>query len=223
MGWIQGIGLALILLGAAVFLFRAYLSFDFKAVLTCAAGNNHIQAEFYILWAGKKKRLGIKNISLPSLSSYSPANFDVRTLLNHLKRFRGFNLKIEVTYEHLLSFLEKTLIETLEWKTVLGCDDAMDTAIASGGWWTLKGIILSLLTSKSTVKDFRIDVKPDYRPGPSLNSELHCIFRIRIVHIILVGRFLLFLIVRRYVSGSAARKTKCPAYRKPYENCHAEH
>ena len=82
------------------------------------------------------------------------------------------------------------VIQDFEWKSVVGREDAMNTALANGILWTLKGMILGSLSGKTRINKFVLLVKPDFSQK-HLESQLHCIFRFRIVHIILITAYIL--------------------------------
>ncbi|SHG98007.1 Protein of unknown function [Thermosyntropha lipolytica DSM 11003] len=86
-------------------------------------------------------------------------------------------------YRPLLSFIS---IEKLDWETMWGTDDAAHTAWAVGGWWIIKGILLGFLRSQMRIKKIYISIKPDF-VHESKKSELFCIVRLTMVHIMLIG------------------------------------
>ncbi len=99
------------------------------------------------------------------------------------------------------------VIERLDWSSGIGLNDAMYTAIGSGGLWAVKGMLVGFLSSKSRLQDINLQVEPDYS-GEKVVSHLNCILKMRIVHIILITFYFLVLIVRGYFNGFTARKAE---------------
>ncbi|MEN6325699.1 MAG: DUF2953 domain-containing protein [Syntrophomonas sp.] len=93
------------------------------------------------------------------------------------------------------------LIDELVWSTIIGLEDAMYTAISVGGIWACKGSLISYLKSQKRLKDFKINVTPDFS-SKILLSELECIIKLRIGYIIYIAILLLRLRVQElYNSG----------------------
>lgn len=112
------------------------------------------------------------------------------------------------SYYHLFNFSTQYLvIERLDWSSNIGLNDAMYTAIGSGGLWAVKGMLVGFLSSKSRLQDINLQVEPDFN-GEKVVSRLYCILKMRIVHIILITFYFLVLIVRGYFNGFTARKAE---------------
>ncbi len=124
------------------------------------------------------------------------------------------------SYYPLFNFgVRYLVIERLDWSSSIGLNDAMYTAIGSGGLWALKGMLVGFLSSKSRLQDVNLQVEPDFN-GEKVVSRLYCILKMRIVHIILITFYFLVLIVRGYFNGFTARKAE-PSHRGTNENCYA--
>ncbi len=96
--------------------------------------------------------------------------------------------------------LRYIVVEKLDWRTALGLNDAMNTAVSTGSLWAFKGIFVSILSSRSHLKDLIINVEPDFSTS-RFWSRLDCILKMRIVHIIIIGIYALgFIIKRRFKS-----------------------
>jgi len=125
-------------------------------------------------------------------------------------------------YYSLATFaLKRMVVERLDWKSRVGTNDAMYTALSSGGLWTVKGILTGLLSSKTRLQDIDLQVEPDF-DNAKLVSHLYCILKMRIVHIIFIAFYFLVLTVRGYINGYRAGKAD-PSHRRTYENSHAGH
>lgn len=151
---------------------------------------------------------------------YPPRDFN--TILNYLTEARkksqedtknkeparGKRNVAPSIYYRLISFGGKYLIiERLDWSSGIGLNDAMYTAIGSGGLWAIKGVLVGFLSSKSRLQDINLRVEPDFNEEKAV-SRLYCILKMRIVHIILITFYFLVLIVRGYFNGFTARKAE---------------
>ncbi|MBC7076514.1 MAG: DUF2953 domain-containing protein [Syntrophomonadaceae bacterium] len=108
-------------------------------------------------------------------------------------------------YDTVRLVLRYAVIEKLDWKTVVGLNDAMDTAIGAGTLWALKGSLVSLLSSRNRLQDIVIEIEPDFAET-KIWSRLDCILKIRIGYIILIKICMFVLKVRRYFDGYTTGK-----------------
>ncbi len=97
-------------------------------------------------------------------------------------------------------FLKHIYIQEFRWHTIIGTGDAMYTALSIGSLWALKGMLISDLTFRSTSKTVIVNVQPDF-DNKRIYSDLNCIFRIRIVHIMLIAIHIICFKIRRYING----------------------
>lgn len=73
------------------------------------------------------------------------------------------------------------------WKTQIGLGDAAATAWAAGVVWGIKGGIMAFLGSRIRFhRTPTLEVMPDFSQT-GLSIWLHCIFRVNVGHIIIVG------------------------------------
>jgi len=107
-------------------------------------------------------------------------------------------------------FFKHMAVEKLDWRTRLGLDDIMYTAVACGGIWTAKGTITGMIGSFSRLHDLNLEVEPDYL-HKEISSSLFCILKMRIVYIMFIICYILLLYVRGYWHGFTTRKTE-PSY-----------
>lgn len=84
------------------------------------------------------------------------------------------------------------------WEMEYGHQNPAYTALATGGFWTLLGYSLAKLYNNVTmeVSQPRIMVTPRFN-DPGFRTDLYCIFKARIGHIMVVGLDLAWIIVRR--------------------------
>lgn len=114
-------------------------------------------------------------------------------------------------YYHLFRILlSHVILEKLDWRTSLGLDDAMNTALACGGIWAFKGNFMGLVSHFSSLEQVELAVEPVYNQT-GISSQLDSIFKIRIVYIMLIIIVATFISVRGYINGRAAGKAQ-PSY-----------
>lgn len=142
---------------------------------------------------------------------------------NSNRGIRHYFEKFNATQEELKTFyyyLKRFRIDEITWETTIGLRDADKTGLYSGSLWALKGVLLSVLSSITKLKDFRINITPDFA-NYKISSEFSCILRIRLVHIIRINILRWLSKIRGYYNGiRSTRKTNWSSHRKFDENCH---
>jgi hypothetical protein len=103
------------------------------------------------------------------------------------------------------------VIERIIWKSRVGGKDAMWAALHTGAMWAVKGIIITCLANISCLKKVRLAVEPDYLSG-GFDSQIDCILKMRIVHIITITFYLIVWKVRWWINGFAANTRQQPSY-----------
>lgn len=98
--------------------------------------------------------------------------------IHYIKRYQS------VVY----TLLKSVRCHELRWTTKLGLKDAADTGIAIGLLWTVKGLLYKIFRSSIG----KMENSPQISVVPSFNSscfilDFHCIFDLRIGHIIIAG------------------------------------
>ncbi|HCF50906.1 MAG TPA: hypothetical protein DER60_11540 [Syntrophomonas sp.] len=88
-------------------------------------------------------------------------------------------------------FLKQLGVQKVTWRSWLGLDDAMLTAIGSGALWALKGAVINYLSRVSVIRAFQLEVNPDFCAF-RCSSQLDCIFKIRLVHYIYIITWMRF-------------------------------
>lgn len=124
-------------------------------------------------------------------------------------------------YRLFLSGMRHLVVQKLNWKTVVGLDDIMYTAVACGGIWALKGSVAGMLGNICQLRQLNLAVEPAYNHY-SISSRADCIFKMRIVYIMLIASRILIIILRGYYHGVTAGKAE-PSYRRPDENRHGSY
>lgn len=178
-----------------------------------------IRVEFFISPGNTTLTLKISSF-LKELQKKYQLHYDFDTIPDYLidawKKHKKDKKDVEVEksrldtsiYYRLINFGAKYLvIERLDWNSGIGLNDAMYTAIGSGGLWAVKGTLAGVLSSKSRLQDINLQVEPDFNEK-KLVSNLYCILKMRIVHIIFIIFYFLVLIVRGYFNGFTARKAE---------------
>ncbi|MFZ3131870.1 MAG: DUF2953 domain-containing protein [Desulfosporosinus sp.] len=91
--------------------------------------------------------------------------------------------------------------KAIDWRIEIGYQDAAQTAIAAGAFWTMFGFALAALYQQVTVEVSRpaLVVIPQFKNAGFL-CDLQCIFQSRIGHIIF-GGFNVLRILRRGIRG----------------------
>jgi len=123
----------------------------------------------------------------------------------YLSIFRGHPIKYialrALEDGKVLNFgLKYLIVDNLEWKSVVGTQDALHTALGTGACWALKGAIIGVLSSRCRLGRLVLDVRPDFMT-PAFFSRLTCILKIRTVHIIIIEVFIIATKVRWCIDG----------------------
>lgn len=102
-------------------------------------------------------------------------------------------------------------LSEIKWDTVIGTGDAMYTALIIGSMWPFKGMLIAGITSRGVCEKVSINIQPDFEVK-RIYSELDCIFKLRLVHIILIGIHIICLKIRRYINGYTAAGKPQPSH-----------
>lgn len=153
-----------------------------------------------LLWTNEQHEvcieIGAQRIGLKRSRNYSAADFDLLPGLENYPRSLSllYSILSRMKKAKKISslILKLLIIQKLEWKSALGCDDAMGTALANGTLWGIKGSFASFLSSKSRVEKIDFFIRPEFSKK-CFESRVHCIFRMRVAHIIFVAIYYLTL------------------------------
>lgn len=107
--------------------------------------------------------------------------------------------------------LSYAVIEKITWQSRVGGNNAMWTALHTGMLWALMGLGITFLAQASRLKKVRLAVEPDYFSA-EFNSQIDCILKMRIVHIITIAFYLIVWKVRWWLNGFAANTGQQPSY-----------
>lgn len=139
--------------------------------------------------------LRLKNPWFKILRTHRCASQEISLPIEALSNLTWSSLSHLLHQAHLFKqtasrFSRLLIIQRLEWKSVLGVDDAMTTALANGSLWAFKGSITSLVSRQARLGQVELMVNPDFAKK-HLESRIYCIFKIRIVHIIFMTAYLM--------------------------------
>lgn len=126
-------------------------------------------------------------------------------------------------YGPVLRFLlDRAEVRSLTWQTTIGVGDAALTALLGGVAWAVKGTLLASLQSRTRAssEDVAIAVSPSYS-GKEFKTFLHCIFSLRVAHIMYAQCLLLWR--RRKHRKGAVSELGESSYSGTNENRHGEH
>lgn len=109
----------------------------------------------------------------------------------------------------LIALLNFTTFDKLEWVSIVGGNDAHDAAIRSGVLWGIKGSMLGWLKTHSKIDNSKVFVRPNFS-NPDYKSSFKCILKMRLVHIIIIGSFVIALKVRWCINGFRTNPAQSP-------------
>ncbi|MGJ9457222.1 DUF2953 domain-containing protein [Oceanobacillus sp. CF4.6] len=116
------------------------------------------------------------------LAEWSKQKFEMEAI-----HFESFSERIKTSYKiwkdankRITEVLQKVSLHHYSWVTVGGTGDAFSTGIASGGIWTIKGIITGFFLEKVQLKcKPNIQVEPHFQQR-YLRTDFDCMVSIRI-------------------------------------------
>lgn len=133
----------------------------------------------------------LNNLIFKLIYSENKDNFGIKEI-RHIGRMHRY-------------FLSYVYIEKLKWNTVFGLANPAYTAWIIGGLWLLKGNVLSSLCSLTRVKKAYVKIQPDFMNG-NKNSEIFCIAKVAIVHIIFIVIYVIYSKIRGFKYGTKRKR-----------------
>jgi hypothetical protein len=104
---------------------------------------------------------------------------------------------VHALHRILRRFLKKVRLYEWRWRSAIGTGDAAETGMLSGLGWGIKSNITLLISRYLSLRVVpKYDVKPLFQEK-RLETELSCMFRIRVGHAILAGLRMLFNLRKR--------------------------
>lgn len=163
--------------------------------------NDHFEVAFFVL----KKRFGYKKNR--STEEKDGILTDYKKLIKNIEKSRNFYQKNKEIIMKILNYIKcRIYVERLEFKAVIGTGDASSAAILAGVAWSLAGILFSILPSFTNVKNKKVEIRPDFT-GKKFNVELYCIFKVKIVYIIVIGLMILKHLIKAKVGFTNVKRS----------------
>lgn len=135
----------------------------------------------------------------------------VKQLFDTLNRFKLFSDWEKQTYFIFKKALAYTVVEKINWQSRVGGRDAMWAALHVGLLWAVKGLVMTFIARNSRLEQVKLAVEPDFQ-SPELNSQINCILKMRIVHIITIAVYLIVWKVRWWINGFTAKTREQPSH-----------
>ncbi|HQA06675.1 MAG TPA: DUF2953 domain-containing protein [Syntrophomonadaceae bacterium] len=211
-----------------VMLFTLKIRIDIRVVLAIDQERNILDLE--LLPLGREKLRRQKRLQLPpgelfyqliaKLSQKNP--YQIPGWFSSLSKAQkvAFIKKMLVDVRR---FVKDVHITEFHWLSICGGEDAMEAALRTGSLWAVKGIIISLASRLCHLDHFKIKVEPDFA-AERLWSRFAGIFKVRLVHIMVIGAHITVWIIRGYLNGrTAKRKSVQSPHRGTNENCYAKY
>jgi len=147
--------------------------------------NNRFEISFFVF----KKRIKLK---IPKQKNKKNGIFeDYKKIIQNIEKSKNHYEKNKEIIRKILRYIKCRIpIEKLELVAVIGTGNASYTAILAGIAWSAAGILASILHSFTDVKEKRVEIRPDFT-GKKFSLELFCIFKVKIVYIIVIGLMIL--------------------------------
>lgn len=170
------------ILGTAILVFLLVLVFVMPIrtdlFYECVGNDGIIKAKISILG-------GLFNITLAETKPEEKIKMCLPLVKYWLKRIKNALPTLRPVISYLLS---KTVIKSLSWQTKFGLGDAASTGILTGIIWGVKSTLTNWFSAR--VKRFchhtQLAVIPVFSAA-SFSMEVHCIFEVRLGHIIIAG------------------------------------
>ncbi|WP_053070508.1 DUF2953 domain-containing protein [Alkalihalobacillus pseudalcaliphilus] len=119
------------------------------------------------------------------------ASFGLSWLKTKLRESEKFLAHVTGFYKILRVFLKKIQVKKLEWHSQLGVSDAVLTAYLVGACWSLKGMVVGILSNFFRLKAYpKIQIDPIYQ-GTITKTNFSCMISFRIGHAISAGIMIL--------------------------------
>lgn len=134
--------------------------------------------------------------SLQEKKSENKGWMDLSEIISKIKKFNDINKKYNIIICYIKPYIKKTFIlEEIRLDMELGSDDAAQAGILGGLVWGITGVIASFLSNNFNVNKTNLNIKTVF-VEKKLNVDLYCIFKAKIVNIILVVLKVLYLYLK---------------------------
>ncbi|GAE30089.1 DUF2953 domain-containing protein [Halalkalibacter hemicellulosilyticus] len=113
-----------------------------------------------------------------------------KRLIEDLRKFRDFLQHVVGLHTIVRRFLKKVRVKQLKWHSALGIEDAAHTAQLAGAVWSLKSVIVGVISHYTRLEDTpQMTVEPRYQIFYS-HTKLSCMISFRLGQAILAGLML---------------------------------
>lgn len=121
---------------------------------------------------------------------------------------QGLMLRREIKKRRWLRWIMRSAvnIKNLNWRTVVGLDDAMQTALTVGALWSFKGWVLALVSCFSRLHKQRIEVVPNFN-GRKVECTFHCDILLRLAYLLVIMP-VVYILFRRTSSPGASQRAQ---------------
>lgn len=195
----------LIILLSIIILFWGFFNISFSLNIVAVDSQLEVELVFLFLFKKSQTNYSLNKENLFSIWDFSKEDLAGPNRLDNFKKdFLDFINRSE-DLQTIINYLRYANLRKLEWKSYIGLGDAAQTGFFTGVLWAFKGACLSLLRQDKRFS-FQINIYPNFT-NANLCSQLTCILRIRIVHIILIGIAFLFAKVRGEYYGFGSKAT----------------
>lgn len=115
-------------------------------------------------------------------------------ILDKIKEFKQFLDHVVGFYKIVKRFLKQIHIKELQWKSQIGFDDAALTGVVTGLAWSVKGIVIGIISNYMNLKKQPIiEITPNFHSAVEI-TDFQCMFSFRLGQAIIAG----LLIVRHW-------------------------
>ncbi|MGE5405695.1 MAG: DUF2953 domain-containing protein [Candidatus Saccharibacteria bacterium] len=196
-----------IIAGLALLLFLAVLLLDIKIVFKAMYGpqNQGLYLEMILPWRLWKREFSFERPSVDTAEGPEPylrwyqeqEGSEGETLTEGEKSFCLEDISLvwlrihqvlrvlnNLRGNHAFRWILRAFhpLKTVEWHTVIGFEDAMKTALATGALWGLKGGAAVVIGQLSPPEKVNLGVIPSFN-AEALQTEFKCIFSPKIIQV----------------------------------------
>ncbi|MCX7746620.1 MAG: DUF2953 domain-containing protein [Clostridia bacterium] len=134
-------------------------------------------------------------------------SLSLKEMYEHGVRFKEFYQNHKKMIKKAKDYLKKRIIiQNLKIEIIFGAGDAYYTGISGGALWALGGTVLSYICNQFKLLDKSLNVVTDFNKK-RLDIDFNCIFKIKFVHIIVIGfKLLINYLKRRFLHGVTSNR-----------------
>ena len=197
--------LAFKIISIAIFFVLVLLFMPFYINIKIQRENSSDKIEFKILLFKGLIKFGIEIPFIDIIMSGSKPSIEIKEKIEEGSKEKDIaKNKQVITFKKLLEYIEKGfefkdilhtstryLIKKIKiikviWRTSVGFENAAITGVLTGGVWSIKGFILSIILNGKKINDIKLNVIPQYDQN-IFETYIDCIIKIKLVYIIIAG------------------------------------